>query len=190
MKFLYPKMPRRKLQTVLAGAGMGLLVGGLYGIFHDLFTYSISSEYFTHAKFHQFDWANMGLPPRLFAAEIGFIATGAFGFLCGYFLCRFALPEEPPHQSFPKIITGFSIILLFAFIAGVIGYLLGARHTDDYSNWQDLCQSLGITDIPAFVHVAYIHNAGYIGGLTGLVLGIVILRLWQRKTESEQAIAP
>jgi hypothetical protein len=35
---------------------------------------------------------------------------------------------------------------------------------------------LEVTDTWSFVRVAYIHNAGYLGGLIGLILALVMLR--------------
>jgi hypothetical protein len=35
-------------------------------------------------------------------------------------------------------------------------------------------------DLPSFVRVAYIHNAGYLGGLIGLILAIIYTRKQKR----------
>ena len=49
-------------------------------------------------------------------------------------------------------------------------------HGSDYSSWESMASKLGIVNLPSFVRVAYIHNAGYLGGLIGLVSAIFHLR--------------
>jgi hypothetical protein len=44
---------------------------------------------------------------------------------------------------------------------------------DGWLEWQD---NLGLRDLPAFVLVAYLHGAGYLGGLLGLVCAVVYVR--------------
>ena len=72
MNIFYPRIELRLLPRMLGIAFLGAIVGGLYGILHDQITYSISPEYFTRLKFFQFHYADFGLPPRYFVAEIGF----------------------------------------------------------------------------------------------------------------------
>ena len=176
MNLLFPTIKPNLLPTMFGTALLGGLVGGVYGIGHDLCTYSISSEYFTRLKFNQFSFANVGLPPQLFAAEIGFIAVGAVGFIAGWFLARTALPVWPFAKALPRMLAGFGLIALSALLLGLFGYWLGLHHNGDYSYWQDICDALGVTDVPRFVRVAYIHNAGYLGGFVGLLLSIFLLR--------------
>jgi len=160
---------------MLGIALLGAIVGGLYGMVHDQITYSISQEYFTKLKFDQFHYANFGFPIRVFVSEVGFLATWWVGFFSAWFLARIAVPSWPASVAFRRCLAGFAIIFILAFAAAVIGYGLGVYHSNDYSYWQDMCLSLGVTDIPAFVRVAYIHNASYIGGLIGLLAAILFL---------------
>ena len=169
---------------MLGIACLGAMLAGSYGIFHDQVTYSISSEYFTKMKFDQFHNANFGLPPRILVSEIGFLATWWVGFFSAWFLARIAVPAWPPAVAMRKCLAGFSIMLMLAFMAALIGYVMGVFHSNDYAHWQEYCQALGITDIPAFVRVAYIHNASYLGGLAGLVVAICFL-LRQKKIKSD-----
>src|ERR1043166_5997270 len=62
---------------MLGYALLGALLAGTYGVVHDQVTYSISAEYFTRLKFSQFQRADFGFPPRVFVAEIGFLAPGS-----------------------------------------------------------------------------------------------------------------
>jgi hypothetical protein len=176
MNLVFPRIALKTLPAMFGIALLGAVVGGIYGVFHDLVTYSISSEYFTRLKFYQFAYADFGFPPRLFAAEIGFIATGAVGLGAGWFLARTALPVWPFGIAIKKIFLSFLLIIGIAAIAGVAGYWIGLRYTTNDSNWSELCSSIGVLDIRSFVHVAYIHYASYIGGLLGLILAILRLR--------------
>ncbi len=147
---------------------IGALLAGLYGILHDQVTYSISPEYFTRLKFTQFHCADFGLPPRVLVAEVGFLA--------GWFIARITVPDFPRAAAFRCSMRGFLIIFAFALTAAFVGYGLGLLHGPDYSGWESLASAVGIVDVPSFVRVAYIHNAGYLGGLMGLVAAIIYLR--------------
>ena len=50
---------------MLGYAVVGALIAGVYGVFHDQITYSISPEYFTRLKFLQFHYADFGFPARV-----------------------------------------------------------------------------------------------------------------------------
>jgi len=178
---LIPKFPLSLLPAMLGYAALGALVAGLYGVVHDEITYSISPEYFTRLKFLQFRCADFGLPSRVFVAEIGFLATWWVGFIAGWFLARVAVPSFPPAEARPLCFQGFAIILVCAAVASVVGFVLGLLRgpNADLSAWQGFASTRGVVDLPSFVRVAYIHNAGYLGGLVGLV--IALIRLWWLK---------
>jgi hypothetical protein len=184
MNIFFPTFKLRLLPAMLGIAAIGGLVGGIYGILHDQITYSISPEYFTKLKFSQFHYADFGFPVRVFVTEIGFLATWWVGFFAAWFLARIAVPAWPVSQAIKRCSSAFLIIFLTAFAAALVGYLLGLAHGTDYSNWMDLCETLRVTDVPAFVRVAYIHNASYLGGLIGLIAAIIFLK-HRRKTEQE-----
>jgi hypothetical protein len=167
---------RSKVRILVAIVGG--LVAGAYGIVHDQITYTISPEYFTNLKFHQFRYANFGMGDRVFASTIGFLATWWVGFIAAWLLARRLIPDQPRQAAFGQICKGIVCILAFAFSFGCLAYLFGLwRGPDaDYSNWDWAFHRFGITDKWAFVRVAYIHNAGYLGGLIGLVVALVAIR--------------
>lgn len=142
---------------------MGALVFGSSSIFHDQITYSISAEYFTKLKFHQFHYANFGFSVRVFVAEVGFLDTWWVGVFSGWFLARIAVPAMPFCIALKKCLIGFGMIFGFAILAAAIGYYLGNIHAHDYSNWAELGFDHSITDLPPSVRVAYIHSSSYIG---------------------------
>jgi len=161
---------------MLGYATVGAVLAGCYGIVHDQVTYSISPEYYTRLKFAQFHYADFGLPTRVFVAEIGFLATWWVGFVAGWFIARVSVPAFSRAIAFRRSARGFLIVFASAFVAGIIGYVLGPVHDSDYSAWETLASTLGILDLPSFVQVAYIHNASYLGGLIGLIVAIIYLR--------------
>ena len=172
---------------MLGYAAFGGILAGVYGIAHDQITYSISHEYFTRFKFSQFHYANFGMPPRVFVAEIGFLATWWVGFFAAWFIARLTVPAFPRMAALRYSLRGFGIIIVAALIASIVGYLLGLWHGTDYSAWEEFESTLRIRDLPRFVRVAYIHNASYLGGFIGLVAAIMYLR---RLKNTEQESAP
>ena len=176
MNILYPKIRFALLPAMFGYGVVGALLAGLYGVLHDQVTYSISPEYFIRLKFSQFHYADFGLPPRAFVAEIGFLATWWVGFLAAWFIARIAVPGFPRAAAFRYSMRGFLIIYAFAFAAAILGYGLSLLHGPDYSGWEDLAATLGILDVPSFVRVAYIHNASYLGAVAGLIAAIIYLR--------------
>jgi hypothetical protein len=190
MNLLYPRLRASWLPIMLAHALLGAALAGLYGIVHDQITYTISPEYFTRLKFAQFHYADFGLPPRIFVAEIGFLAAWWVGFVAGWFIARITVPTFSWAVALRHSLRGFGIILASALAASCIGYELGLLRGPhaDYSAWQRFASERGVMDLPAFVRVAYIHNAGYLGGLIGLVISMIYLRRLKRlaKPDSER----
>jgi hypothetical protein len=176
INILYPKIRAAELPGMLGYAVAGSLLAGLYGVIHDQVTFSISPEYFARLKFAQFHYADFRLPPRVFVAEIGFLATWWVGLVAGWFIARVAVPACSPPEALRRCARGFLIVIACGFAATIIGYVLGLLHGADYSAWESMASRLGIVDLPSFVRVAYIHNASYLGGLIGLVAAVIYLR--------------
>ena len=178
LKYLIPRFPLRDLPVMLAFAGLGSLIAGGYGILHDQITYSIGPEYFINFKFEQFQWANLRRGNTVFVSCIGFLATWWVGLVCGWILARRMLPNQDRRVAVRKVLIGFVIIFATGIAFGIGGYFYGNwRGPDgDYSAWTNVFDQLGVMDHWAFMRVAYIHNAGYLGGLVGLILTFLLLR--------------
>lgn len=176
MNFFYPKLKRSQLPAMTGITLLGGLLGGIYGAFHDWITYSICSEYFTLMKFDQFLRMDMGFPPHVFAAQIGFIAAGAVGLAVGWFIARTVVPVWPARMAFRKAMSMFLMMLMIAAASAAAGNFIGLKTAVGGMLWNDLCASLDVSDVPAFLCVALIHTAGYVGALVGLVLAIIHLR--------------
>ena len=185
---IVPRISLSHLPSMLWFAVLGALVSGAYGVLHDQITYSISPEYFTRLKFHQFAYADFGFPRRIFVGEIGFLATWWVGAFVGWFLARIAVPAWPAERARSLVFRGFALVMAFAFAGGLTGGILGwlRRSDPDFGPWNAFRDSARITDLPAFVNVGYIHNAGYAGGLVGLVVAAAILWLLRRREERDR----
>lgn len=173
---LFPTFPVRLLPRMLAWAGVGAVIAGLYGIMHDQFTYAISQEYFTNLKFAQFHYADFGFPRRVYVGEIGFLATWWVGFFAGWFIARIAVPKVDPERMPRLCAVGFSTVFVFAAIGTALGYVFGLVHKVDLAQWEAIGYQLHVTDLPSFVRVAYIHNGSYAGGFVGLVAALLYVR--------------
>ncbi len=178
MRYLIPRFPLRELPIILTFACLGSLIAGVYGIVHDQITYAIGPEYFINFKFEQFQWANLGLGNTVFVSCIGFLATWWVGLVCGWILARRMIPNQDRRVAIRKILTGFGIIFATGILFGIGGYLYGNLRgpEGDYSAWINVLDRLGVMNHWAFMRVAYIHNAGYLGGLVGLILTFVFVR--------------
>ncbi len=175
---LYPKLRLELLPAMFGYAALGALIAGFYGILHDQLTYSMSPEYFTRLKFLQFHYADFGFPPRVFVAEIGFLATWWVGLIAGWLLARVAVPAFSAEKARSGVLRGFGITFAGGLGAAAVAFLLGLRlgAESDLSNWQGFTNSRGVVDLPNFVRVAYIHNASHLGGLIGLIVALLHLR--------------
>lgn len=188
LKFLVPQLPLRDLPIMFGYALLGALLAGAYGIVHDQVTYSIGPEYFANFKFKQFHWANLGLGDRPFVSCIGFLATWWIGIIVAWVLSRRMIPNQTGKVACRKILQGFVIVFATAFLFGVIGFLFGLfRGPDaDYSNWNWAFDEYEIMDQWAFIRVAYIHNAGYVGGVVGLFLTFFLVRPGEKRCDADQ----
>lgn len=174
-RLIVPRIDRRALGGMLATVAAGALVAGVYGVLHDQVTYSISEEYFTRFKFHQFAWAEPGEgSPRLFAGIIGFLATWWVGALAGWILARISVSGEGELAPVRELVTAFGIVFATAIVAAFFGWGWGRwRTATGYAEgWLQWMESLGVERITEFMTVGYIHNASYLGGTIGTLIGI------------------
>ena len=178
LKYIIPRIRASDVPPIVCVAVLGGLIGGAYGIVHDQITYAISPEYFTKLKFHQFRYADFGFGDRVFASTIGFLATWWVGLIAAWFLGRQLIPNQSRRTAYHQIGKGIVCIFAFGLSFGILGYMYGRwRGPDaDYSSWQWAFEQFDIADQWAFVRVAYIHNAGYLGGSIGLIVALTAIR--------------
>jgi hypothetical protein len=189
MSIWHPNIPARRLPALIRVTVLGALFAGGYGTLHDQISYTISPEYFTRLKFHQFAFANFGWPPRVLVAEIGFLATWWVGLIGGWFLARMGLAELAERS--PRYYTArtFALTAGVAVTIGALGALFGAAQAQgDLSAWQDWQEKIGPARLPGFVIVVYLHWASYLGGVLGLIAAAVYVK--RTLARAEQAVAP
>ena len=177
-KYLIPQIALTDLPPMFGMAFVGAIIAGLYGVLHDHVTYSIGPEYFTNLKFKQFHYADFGYGDRFFVSCIGFLASWWVGCIIAWFLARRLIPKQPRAVAYRAILQGFAIVFACGIFAGIVGFLYGLRRgpDGDYSAWILVFHRFQITDAWAFVRVAYIHNASYLGGLIGFLIAMVVVR--------------
>jgi hypothetical protein len=187
LKYLIPRIRMADLPPMIGVAIVGGLIAGAYGIVHDQITYTISPEYFTKMKFHQFNYADFGFGNRVFVSAIGFLATWWVGFIAAWLLARRLIPNQSRRTAFRQIRKGIVCIFAFGLSFGILGYLFGLWRgpNADYSNWDWAFQQFDIADKWPFVRVAYIHNAGYLGGFIGVVAALITIRPTKSTVPSE-----
>ncbi|TMP23093.1 signal peptide-containing protein [Pseudoalteromonas rubra] len=155
---------------------LSAVVAGIYGMLHDQISYTFSEEYFTQFKFKQFGipWAYEA--PRLGAAYVGAIATWWMGILVSIVLGFFGFMFHSPRQMVRSLSKSFLVVIVVALLTGFAGLALGYYQVNE----QTVSQYIqwirpGVSDPVQFVRVGFMHNASYLGGLTGLLSGIVYL---------------
>ena len=174
--WLYPRV--RNFKRILPVVVSGALIGGVYGAVHDQVSYTISPEYFTRFKFYQFQYADLGLPPRGFVSVIGFLATWWMGAFVGWILARIRFNSDDLLSARRDILYGvvtvLCIVLLSAALGAFVGYLR-AYHFPlrTFLGWES---ELTAPALRRFVVVGFLHNAEYLGGFIGLVIAIVRMK--------------
>lgn len=191
-KFLIPRIAWYDLPATFAVALIGAIVASIYGILHDQVTYTISPEYFTKMKYQQFHYADFGLGDRFFVAIIGVLATWWVGLIIAWLLARRFIPGQPRAVAFRQIRLGFLCVFGFGISLALLGYGYGQWRGPeaDYTAWHWAANNLQITDLPAFVQVAYIHNASYLGGVVGLIAALVFIRPVREADLNSSKMAP
>jgi hypothetical protein len=152
------------------------LIGGIYGILHDQLTYSISPEYYTKFKFHQFGLVTTGNEaifsnPRREVSIVGLMATWWMGLPIGLILGLVGL-IHPNHKAMFRItIKAILITVITAFLTGLIGLAYGKLYLADTGVSWWLPENL--IDTKNFIAVGSMHNFSYLGGLFGLIAGTI-----------------
>jgi hypothetical protein len=179
---LYPRISAAEFKACILIATVGGLVAGMFGVVHDLWTYSIGPEYFTKVKFNAFWFANLGLGNREFAGTIGFLAAGSAGFFVTWFLARRLNTGILKPGALRIVATSYLFIAFCVLLAEILGYGYGLWRGPkaDYAAWYWAIEKYRVEDVWNFVRVAYIHNSAYLGGGIGLLLA-----LWRMRPPQE-----
>lgn len=178
MDVLFPRLSLRQFIEALKITAIGALIAGMYGSIHDQISFTISPEYFTKMKYVQFGLTNSMFPPRWNVAYIGVMATWWVGLIGGWLLARLGIMKLPPAIRLRRTWQAFAIVVTTAAATGAIGVAAALFATDAGSleRWRDIQHALDIEDLRAFMIVAFLHEAGYIGAVFGILIALIFVR--------------
>ena len=170
---------------------LGVSAAVLYGILNDQITVTLSPEYFSVFKRHQFSEAlwQAGLtnaPTRLQAVFVGTLATWWFGFLLSIVLSiigRAGRRLPLPTRSYLQAIAGIMLFTLgLSVFCGALGYLAKPLLKPNVNNWPFL---KGIHDVrPAFA-IGFWHDGAYLGGF----LGTILAGIWVKRKRAARELS-
>ena len=165
--------------TAMVGAG-------LFGALHNQLSFSVGASYFYDVKFAQFG-INADLPPRLGAAQVGWMASWWMGLAMGlpaFVIGWLRAPSGRALLAHGLGVTGLAIMtaslgafcgLAYGFITDINALVGRLPNPDAFSNPE------------AFMRAAMMHNGSYIGGAAGAAIAAVVM--W-RRTGLAQRVAP
>ncbi|MFT3912216.1 MAG: hypothetical protein QM737_22505 [Ferruginibacter sp.] len=168
----------KKFLVFIATIIISIILAGLFGIIHDEITYTISNEYFTKFKFHQFGLANTDdkgiLPnPRQAVAIVGVLATTWVGAIIGLALGITGMAFMDHKKMFKAMLAALLLTFKITVLTAFIGFFYGKFYLASTKVHWWLPDDL--VDRNNFITVGCIHSASYLGGLTGLVFSLGFL---------------
>jgi|694.fasta_scaffold03380_10 hypothetical protein len=156
---------------------IGCIFAGLYGAIHNQISYSVSPEYFTAFKFHQFQIGEV-IPPRIGAAIVGWNAAWWMGIVIGIILIPLGLCIRGTQNYFWGMIRVFGVVTVTTLIIGLLALAIAFLIIDKEQVGRISRYGHEITDVVAFARAGTMHNFSYLGGFAGIISGgIAILRL-------------
>ncbi len=161
------------------------IIAGLYGAIHNQISYSVSPEYFTQFKFHQFRIEET-IPPRVGAAVVGFLAAWWMGIVIGIVLTPIGLVIGAPADYFRGMIRVFGVVALTTLIVGLGALTVSFLTTDAETVPHFSRHGNEIIDDLAFARAGTMHNFSYLGGLIGIVTGIVAIFRERRRRKIQK----
>jgi len=165
------------------------IIGGLYGIVHDQFTYTISHEYFTKFKFYQFELMTTGneaiFPnPRIQVAIIGWRATWWMGIPIGLILGLEGFGNIDAKSMLKITIKSLILNVLVVLFVGLLGLAYGylVLSKQPLSNFESWYIPTNVIDTRTFINVSAMHNFSYVGGVLGLIAAITYSTILRKRS--------
>jgi len=135
-------------------------------------SYTVSPEYFTQFKFHQFGILR-SIPDRLGAAIVGWQAA----WWMGIFLIPVGLVIRGNGAYFWGMTRVFGVVTLTTMIFGLAALALAYCIVDPETIGEIARYGNDITDDAAFMRAGTMHNFSYLGGLVGIIAGGIAIYL-------------
>ena len=157
---------------------ISIALAGLFGILHDQITYTISHEYYTKFKFHQFGLSDKEgevilSNPRISVSQVGFMATWWVGKWIGIILGLVGLIFINHKLMLRAILNALLITFITTILFSFAGYLYGKFELS--IKGVDWWLPDNLINKNSFITVGSIHNFSYLGGAIGLIFGVIYL---------------
>ncbi len=139
----------------------------LFGALHDQISYTVSPEYFTRFKFIQFGLLDPGLPERLRAAEVGWLASWWMGLPLGIFAGVAAFLHRSRRTMVRHLLLSLPLMTTFTLLFALGGLAYGcwgkpAARSSSRPTATGSCRK-GSPTRGVFC-AGYMHNSAYLGG--------------------------
>ena len=155
------------------------LFAGIYGAVHNQISYTVSPEYFTQFKFHQFRISE-SIPDRIGAAIVGWNAAWWMGIVIGMILIPFGLLIRGSANYFWAMMCVFGVVAVTTLIVGLTALAIAFAVVDSEFTGEISRYGNEMSDDVAFARAGTMHNFSYLGGLVGIISGGVAV-FWQRR---------
>lgn len=165
-----------KFHIFLAYILLAIFAAGLFGVIHDQISYTVSSEYYTKFKFHQFNLPDAAVPERIRAAQVGFLASWWMGVPLGVFAGIAGFIHRTEAQMRRALLLSLPLVVCFVLVFALGGLAYGVFQTShfDRGTYRGLYIPAGLEHPRAFLCVAYMHNSAYIGGILAIPLAWIL----------------
>ena len=159
-----------KLALVPVLFAIACLFAGIYGAVHNQISYTVSPEYFTQFKFHQFG-IDESMPERIGAAIVGWKAAWWMGIVIGIILIPFGLLIRGTSSYFWGMIRVFSVVATTTLIVGLTALAIAFGTVDAKSAGEITRYGNEMNDDVAFARAGTMHNFSYLGAFVGIITG-------------------
>lgn len=165
---------------------IAMVIGSIYGVLHDQFTYTICPAYYTEFKFFQFGIFNYDQPiqlkhPRIWVSLVGLLSTWWFGLLLGFVIGLLDLFYSSQAYTIRLALKAIGINLVIALLTGLVGFIYGKFILQEAPIYWNIPHS--VVDVKRFIVVGTMHNFSYVGGGIGLVVALLYKRNQLRKIQ-------
>ena len=183
----------KKIIVYLLLIVLAIVIAGLYGIIHNQISYTVSSEYFTAFKFHQFGLMDTQIPERVRASMVGFYASWWMGFPIGILAGLAGFIQPGYRRMFIVSIQAMAVAVIFTLLFGLCGLLYGYIQTSSinlagYSGWY---VPADVVNMRRFLCAGYMHDSAYLGGILSIAVAWIFqiaTRILNRKVKNEAMI--
>ncbi|MCM2373851.1 hypothetical protein [Aporhodopirellula aestuarii] len=166
------------------------VLSGMYGALHNQISYTVSPEYFTKFKFHQFQIGE-AIPDRMGAAIVGWQASWWMGIVIGIFLIPLGLLIRETTPYLFGTLRAFGVVVLTALSIGLVALAISFLVITPANVDPLTIRGREVTDPAAFLRAGTMHNFSYLGGFVGILTGAVsIFRRFLRAETGSAKLFP